>query len=63
MIAFRAFRKMLASVPDAGPREKLVTAAANAIFEHGSSGFLPKGTNEFTPLIGPLMEAAKAPKK
>lgn len=63
MIAFRAFKKMLVSVPDPGPREKLVTAAANAIFEHGSSGFLPKGTNEFTPLIGPLMEAAKGSKK
>ena len=64
-LAFIAFRKMLASLPantDAGGREQLIRTAAQSIFDHGSSGFLPKGTNEFMPLVSAFMDSSKAAK-
>lgn len=43
-------------------RSKLIEVAARAIFDHTSSGFLPSGTNEFSPIVQSVMDAAKKTK-
>lgn len=44
---------------DAVSRQQLVEQAAQAIFSHGSTGFLSKGANEFATLTEIIGEAAK----
>lgn len=64
LVASDSFKKLNTVLGDADPsiRLKLVEVASRAILDHSSSGFLPTGTNEFTPLIQPLVEAAKGGK-
>lgn len=61
LVASDSFKQLNTVLADAPPevRTKLVEVASKAILEHSSSGFLPSGTNEFTSLIQPLLDAAK----
>ncbi|MBL9116239.1 MAG: hypothetical protein JNJ83_14630 [Verrucomicrobiaceae bacterium] len=64
-IAWVSFMSLYKSIDlaDAGSKEQLVIQAAQSIFAHNNTGFLPSGTNEFSSLPSALTEFAKLAKK